>query len=62
MTKISELFGQTIESYQLAFRFIILAIPLACIPVLAEALQHFAEFKLGMSRSFSSFSFSPVFF
>ena len=58
MTKLSELFGQSIESYQLAFRFIILALPLALVPVLAEALQHFAEFQLGMFALEKGDSFS----
>lgn len=48
MTKISELLSQTFESYKLAFLFIMIALPLALVPVLGEGLQHFVEYKLGM--------------
>ena len=48
MTKLSEFVSQIIESYKLAFIFFSIALPLAMVPILAEALQHFAEFKLGM--------------
>lgn len=48
MTKISESIFQIFESYKLAFIFFTIAMPLAMIPILAEALQHYAEFKLGM--------------
>ncbi|MEP6343922.1 MAG: hypothetical protein ABJ275_11465 [Maricaulaceae bacterium] len=48
MTKISKLLSQTFESYKLAFLFIMIALPLALVPVLGEGLQHFVEYKLGM--------------
>jgi len=48
MAILSNLFRQTLESYKLAFIFIGLALPLALIPMLGEALQHFVEFKIGM--------------
>ena len=58
MTKISNLFHQIIESYKLAFIFIAAAIPLALVPVLGEALQHFVEFHLGMFALEKGDSFS----
>jgi len=48
MTKISEIISQIFESYKLAFLFIIIALPLALVPVMGEGLQHFVEYKLGM--------------
>jgi len=52
-----KLFGQAIEIYKLAFLFLVLAWPIACIPVFFEALQHYAEYKLGMfqATSFTEF-------
>ena len=48
MAKISELMFQIFESYKLAFIFFTIALPLAMIPIMAEAIQHYVEFKLGM--------------
>lgn len=48
MIKISEFISQLLESYKLAFLFIIIALPLALVPVMGEGLQHFVEYKLGM--------------
>jgi hypothetical protein len=57
MTKVSKLMSQIFESYKLAFLFIIVALPLALVPVMGEGLQHFVEYKLGMFalKSFDDF-------
>lgn len=39
---------QIVETYRLAFVFMLAAFPLACLPILFEGLQHIAEVKLGM--------------
>lgn len=43
-----KLINQIIESYKLAFLFLVLVLPLFLVPVFAEGLQHYAEYKLGM--------------
>ena len=44
----SRAFKQIIESYRLTFIFIISALPLVCLPIFFEGLQHIVEVKLGM--------------
>lgn len=43
-----KIISQTVESYRLAFLFCLAAVPLFCIPIFFEGLQHAAEIWLGM--------------